>query len=237
MAELDENLERKTRELSNKDVEKGKEIQSFQEAQNHLLQIQSAQTENLQVERAISGAQAQNDQTMLQAAEIIANSNNGGGPVQGQEVQLNPQTLAILGKYGYGKPGTTTKSNSNQQNIGGKVVINNTTETKTVNKLQQITTPPANVKKIFVPGRSQDSRGSMQIHSAAIAQTIVQAENHATSWLEPRCNRFQQRQDSARNRIQSVIRNRRRALAVVASAIAATGNARHSASFCPINGI
>lgn len=148
MAELDENLERKTRELSNKDVEKGKEIQSFQEAQNHLLQIQSAQKENLQVERAISGAQAQNDQTMLQAAEIIANSNNGGGPVQGQEVQLNPQTLAILGKYGYGKPGTTTKSNSNQQNIGGKVVINNTTETKTVNKLQQITTPPANVKKI-----------------------------------------------------------------------------------------
>ena len=148
MAANNRELEEKTNKIAGKKIEEGQEPQSFQEAQNHLLQVQAAQNENLQVERAISGAQAQNNQTMAQAAELMAMSNaDGGGPVQGRGVQLNPQTQAILGKYGYGKPRTQTSTSSNSGPVQGRgIVINNRTENKTTNNVQ-VNTPPAQITK------------------------------------------------------------------------------------------
>lgn len=148
MAANNRELEEKTNKIAGKKIEEGQEPQSFQEAQNHLLQVQAAQNENLQVERAISGAQAQNNQTMAQAAELMAMSNaEGGGPVQGRGVQLNPQTQAILGKYGYGKPRTQTSTSSNSGPVQGRgIVINNRTENKTTNNVQ-VSTPPAQITK------------------------------------------------------------------------------------------
>ena len=149
MAANNRELEEKTNKIAEGKIEEGQEPQKFQEAQNHLLQVQAAQNENLQVERAISGAQAQNNQTMAQAAELMAMSNaeGGGGPVQGRGVQLNPQTQAILGKYGYGKPRTQTSTSSNSGPVQGRgIVINNRTENKTTNNVQ-VNTPPAQITK------------------------------------------------------------------------------------------
>lgn len=148
MAANNRELEEKTNKIAEGKIEEGQEPQKFQEAQNHLLQVQAAQNENLQVERAISGAQAQNNQTMAQAAELMAMSNaEGGGPVQGRGVQLNPQTQAILGKYGYGKPRTQTSTSTNSGPVQGRgIVINNRTENKTTNNVQ-VSTPPAQITK------------------------------------------------------------------------------------------
>lgn len=145
MAALDENLSKKTDKIINKDLEEGQEMAGFQEAQNHLLQLQAAQRQNLQVERATSEARSQNNQTMAQAAEMMAAS---GGGEQVQQ-QLNPQTQAILSKYGYGRPGTQTSSSSKTTRgpvQGREVIINTKTENKTTNNIN-IATPPATVVK------------------------------------------------------------------------------------------
>lgn len=140
MAADRKNIEEKTREIVNKDIDEGKEMQSFQEAQNQLLQIQAAQKENIQVNRALSSAQSQNNETMAQAAGIMASGVGGGdygGPVQGREIRFNPQTQAILGKYGYGKPKTQSSTQVSSGPVQGRgVIINNRTENKTTNNVQ-----------------------------------------------------------------------------------------------------
>lgn len=140
MAADRKNIEEKTREIVNKDIDEGKEMQSFQEAQNQLLQIQAAQKENIQVNRALSSAQSQNNETMAQAAGIMASGvgdGDYGGPVQGREIKFNPQTQAILGKYGYGKPKTQSSTQVSSGPVQGRgVIINNRTENKTTNNVQ-----------------------------------------------------------------------------------------------------
>lgn len=145
MAALEENLSKKTEKLVNKDLKEGKELPDFQEAQNHLLQLQAAQDQNLQVERAVAESRAQNNQTMAQAAEFMAASAGEGEQAQ----QLSPQTQAILSKYGYGKPGTRTSSNTKTSRgpvQGREVVINNKTENRTTNNIN-IASPAATITK------------------------------------------------------------------------------------------
>ena len=139
--ERNESIEEKTRKIVNKDVPNGEELQSFQEAQNQLLQIEAARKQNIQVDRATTSAQSQNNQTLAQAAEMMAaNSNESGeygGPVQGRSVQFNPQTQAILGKYGYGKPKTQQSTQVSSGPVQGRgIIINNRTENRTTNNVQ-----------------------------------------------------------------------------------------------------
>ena len=146
MAADNESLEEKSKKVSEKKIDKGEEVQSFQEAQNQLQQLQAAQKENIQLNRAYSSAQAQQNDIMAQAAEIAASGDNTG-PVQGRELQLNPQTQAILGKYGYGRPKTETSTISNSGPVQGRgIIINNKTENKTTNNVN-VSTPPTVVSK------------------------------------------------------------------------------------------
>lgn len=126
------NIEENTKKIVDKDLEEGKELQDFQEAQNQLLQIQAAQKENLQVDRAISTSQSQNNQTMAQAAGIMASG------VENNNInQISPQTQAILGKYGYGKPKVQTSTEVTSGPVQGRgIIINNKTENKTTNNIQ-----------------------------------------------------------------------------------------------------
>ena len=140
--ERNESIEEKTRKIVNKDVPNGEELQSFQEAQNQLLQIEAARKQNIQVDRATTSAQSQNNQTLAQAAEMMAATNGNesgeyGGPVQGRPVQFNPQTQAILGKYGYGKPKTQQSTQVSSGPVQGRgIIINNRTENRTTNNVQ-----------------------------------------------------------------------------------------------------
>lgn len=146
MAADNESLEEKSKKVSEKKIGKGEEVQSFQEAQNQLQQLQAAQKENIQLNRAYSSAQAQQNDIMAQAAGIAASGDNTG-PVQGRELQLNPQTQAILGKYGYGRPKTETSTSSNSGPVQGRgIIINNKTENKTTNNVN-VSTPPTVVSK------------------------------------------------------------------------------------------
>lgn len=132
MAAYDNDIEKKTRKIVESDVNEGEELQRYQEAQNQLLNIQAAQKENIQVNRAVSSAQEQNNQSMAQAASIMASESS-------PQVGISPQTSNILQKYGYKGPGTRTSSSSTSYGgpvQGRGVVINNKTENKTTNNIQ-----------------------------------------------------------------------------------------------------
>lgn len=162
-----ENIEEKTRKIAKKEIPQGEELQSFQEAQNHLLQIEAARKQNIQVDRAVTSAQSQNNQTLAQAADMVATADGGGdygGPVQGRAVRLNPQTQAILGKYGYGRPRTERSTQVSSGPVQGRgIIINNKTENNTTNNVQ-VSTPPSPIIQ-----QKSNSEGGMAKFKAWLA--------------------------------------------------------------------
>lgn len=127
----DSSIDKKTQQINNMRVDKGKEYQVYQKAQNQLLQIQAAQRQTLANQRAISSAQANQMATMQQAAQLAAMSGGQGAYQQ----RVNPQTQAALSKYGMGKPRFQRQQYSNQQKQGQNVVIHNHTTTNTTNNV------------------------------------------------------------------------------------------------------
>ncbi len=147
--------DKKSRAISDKRVEKGNELGQFQEAQGQLFNIQAEQRNNLNEQRVVSGMEVQNNQTLAQAAGVLAAS-GGASPIPIQQPQtLNPNTRAILGKYGMGKPGsiTKTKNSSVVQQSPQRVHITNNTTTTTNNNIQ-LAQPNIPISKPVIPMRS-----------------------------------------------------------------------------------
>lgn len=129
--------EKKADAISEKRVEKGEELQQFQEAQGELFNIQAEQRNNLNQQRTVSGMEAQNNQTLAQAAEILAASGGVAGGAAMAMPQVNRGTQGILKKYGL-KPGSTTKTQTNTQQSQNpqKISVTNNTTTNTTNNIQ-----------------------------------------------------------------------------------------------------
>lgn len=135
----EKDIEKKVRNIVDSKPAEGEGLQEFQKAQNELLGINSQRAANLQTERAVGGAEAQNNENLAQAAQLAAAASVGGAA--GAQIQsMNPRTQDILGKYGIGKPGTKTTRNQTRQVTPQNVVINNNTQTTTTNNVV-----PANI--------------------------------------------------------------------------------------------
>ena len=127
--------EKKTRAILESKAEKGKELQQFQEAQGQLLNLQAEQRNNLNEQRVISGMEMQNNQTLAQAAEVLAASGGAAGGVMAAQPRQHSGTQSILNKFGL-KPGQTTKTTQTTTQTPQKVSITNNTTTTNNNNIQ-----------------------------------------------------------------------------------------------------
>lgn len=150
--------EKKSRAILEKQTKKGEEYQGFQEAQGQLLNIQAEQRANLNEQRAISGMEMQQNQTLAQAAEIMA-ANNGKSSegVLVPQPQQNPGgTQEVLNKFGIKKPGTSRTTKTQQiNNTPQKVNITNNTTTH--NNIQVNQPTPPSQKQIIAPIKTPGS--------------------------------------------------------------------------------
>ena len=130
----EKSIEEKTRRLASQRPENGKEFQQLQGAQNQLLEIQAAQKQNLMEQRLMSGAQAEQNQILAQAAEVGAQSVAGN-------MQLNQATAGVMGRYGLNQPRTSSqvKQQHRESVTRQNVTIHNNTTNITNN------TVPANI--------------------------------------------------------------------------------------------
>ena len=134
---LDENLNKRTKELVDKKVEKGQGLQVSQEAVNQLQSLQDAQRSNLnQARTELSGRQQTND-VLNQAGQIVDEVTSDSDSQQ-QGPQLNPATQQILSKYGYGQPKVQNSQSRDVQVKPNNITVNNyynTTQTNNVGPL------------------------------------------------------------------------------------------------------
>lgn len=127
--------EKKTRAILESRAEKGKELQQFQEAQGQLLNLQAEQRNNLNEQRVISGMEMQNNQTLAQAAEVLAASGGAAGGVMAAQPRQRSGTQSVLNKFGL-KPGQTIKTTQTTTQTPQKVSITNNTTTTNNNNIQ-----------------------------------------------------------------------------------------------------
>ena len=127
--------EKKTRAILESRAEKGKELQQFQEAQGQLLNLQAEQRNNLNEQRVISGMEMQNNQTLAQAAEVLAASGGAAGGVMAAQPRQRSGTQSVLNKFGL-KPGQTTRTTQTTTQTPQKVSITNNTTTTNNNNIQ-----------------------------------------------------------------------------------------------------
>lgn len=118
-----ESTDKKTRKIAEKRVEPGKEFEGYQEAQNQLLAIQAEQQQNLALQANDAMNVQQQNQTLAQAAEVMAMDN------------LNPATQGILAGYGLNQPRVIKQSNTQRQGPNN-ITINNTTINNTSGPVQ-----------------------------------------------------------------------------------------------------
>ena len=137
-----EDIEKKVRKMSSQKPEDGKDLQQLQEAQNQIVQINAERQGNLQMARLENNANAANNETMSQAVEMASLGGLGGAAVQQQVQAMNPQTQAVLGKYGLGQPRVQRSSSRNVQVTPQKITINNNTTNTTTNN---VAVPAANI--------------------------------------------------------------------------------------------
>ena len=135
-----EDIEKRVRAMTGKkDIPDDKQQAAFQEAQNELVRINSERQNNLALANAEANADAQVNETLLQAGEMAAMSSPG---VQQQIETMNPQTQAVLGKYGLGKPRVQRTQGREVKVTPQKVQITNNNITNTTNN---VAVPPANI--------------------------------------------------------------------------------------------
>jgi len=115
-----ESTDKQTRKIAEKRVEKGKEFESYQEAQNQLLAIQAEQKQNLALQANEAATMSAQNQTLGQAAEIMA---------------IDEPTRNILSGYGLNQPRVIKNSNVQRQGPNN-ITINNTTINNTSGPVQ-----------------------------------------------------------------------------------------------------
>lgn len=141
--------ERKVREISVQagNPKAGEEMATFQRGQMEMQSI-SQQQQNLLREQAMrQQMRARENQVLAQAGELGVMSAVSQGSTQQlatQVSQMNPQTQAVMARYGVkpGKPSTQTQRSQTQTITPQKVQITNNTTTTTKNDIK-ITQPGA----------------------------------------------------------------------------------------------
>ena len=131
-----EDINKRVRAMSEKEVEKGQEMQEIQKSQAELLNINNERRNNLNTARVESAMEAENNQNLAQAATMMAAGLGGGMALQQQVQGFNPQTQALLGRYGVGQPKQSTTTTKNTQVTPQNVTVNNTTTNNTTNNVQ-----------------------------------------------------------------------------------------------------
>lgn len=162
-----EDIEKKVRSMAKESPEKGQELQKFQEAQNQLVQVNAERQSNLQVARVEDQAMAAQNETLAQAAEMAAMGAGTGG-VQQQVQSMNPQTQAVLGKYGLGQPKVQRTSSRSVQVTPQKITINNNTTNTTTNN---VAVPAANIG------------GPVQGRTLAVKQNPDESQARFKTWI------------------------------------------------------
>lgn len=197
--------EKKSRAILEAKAESGKEFQQFQEAQGQLLNIQAEQRNNLNQQRVASGMEAQNNQTLAQAAEILAASGGAaGGVVAAPVVQPQitaPGTKAVLNKFGIGKPGTKTVSNTQRTQTPQKISITNNTTTTNNNNIQ-LTQPQIPMTAPVIPMRAGNSGGDTAKFKAWVSNAFAK-QNEAAAIRE---KEYQKREWSLTRSANKMIR-------------------------------
>lgn len=127
----DKSLDRDTRRIDQARVQKGKELEMMQQAQNQFLAIQAERKQNLTEQRNIMGMEQQHNMSLMQGAQIAASGSNDPGIPQ----TVDPRTQAVMNKYGMGRPRFQKSSQHTQQVTKQNVVINNTTNNNTTNNV------------------------------------------------------------------------------------------------------
>lgn len=164
-----EDIENKVRKMSFQKPEDGKDLQQLQEAQNQIVQINAERQGNLQTARLENNADAANNETMSQAVEMAAFGGLGGGAAVQQQVQaMNPQTQAVLGKYGLGQPKVQRTSSRSVQVTPQKITINNNTTNTTTNN---VAVPAANIG------------GPVQGRTLAVKQNPDEGQARFKTWI------------------------------------------------------
>lgn len=135
-----EDIEKRVRAMTGKkDISDDKQQAAFQSAQNELVRINSERQNNLALANSEANADAQVNETLLQAGEMAS---MGSPAVQQQVESMNPQTQAVLSKYGLGKPRVQRTQGREVKVTPQKVQITNNNITNTTNN---VSVPPANV--------------------------------------------------------------------------------------------
>lgn len=135
-----EDIEKRVRAMTGKrDIPDDKQQAAFQSAQNELVRINSERQNNLALANAEANADAKVNETLLQAGEMAS---MGSPAVQQQVESMNPQTQAVLSKYGLGKPRVQRTQGREVKVTPQKVQITNNNITNTTNN---VAVPPANV--------------------------------------------------------------------------------------------
>ena len=170
--------EKKTRAILESRAEKGKELQQFQEAQGQLLNLQAEQRNNLNEQRVISGMEMQNNQTLAQAAEVLAASGGAAGGVMAAQPRQRSGTQSVLNKFGL-KPGQTTKTTQTTTQTPQKVSITNNTTTTNNNNIQ-LSQPQIPMAAPQIPMRAGAAGGDTVKFKAWINNAFAKQNEAAT---------------------------------------------------------
>ena len=128
-------IEEKSRKFLDTEVGKSEANKSkaMEEAKVHLSQIQAERQNNLTAEKITSNSEFNNNQTLKQAAQIVAQDE--AIKLKQQQAVLSNQTAATLKKYGVGKPKVTRTQSRNVTVSPQQIVINNNTQNTTTNQV------------------------------------------------------------------------------------------------------
>lgn len=192
--------EKKTRAILESRAEKGKELQQFQEAQGQLLNLQAEQRNNLNEQRVISGMEMQNNQTLAQAAEVLAASGGAVGGVMAAQPRQRSGTQSVLNKFGL-KPGHTTKITQTTTQTPQKVSITNNTTTTNNNNIQ-LSQPQIPMAAPQVPMRA-GAPGSDTVRFKAWINNAFAKQNEAAAIRE---KEYQRREWSLTRSTNKMIR-------------------------------
>jgi hypothetical protein len=128
-------IEEKSRKFLDTEVGKSEADKSkaMEEAKVHLSQIQAERQNNLTTEKITSNSEFNNNQTLKQAAQIVAQDE--AIKLKQQQAVLSSQTAATLKKYGVGGPKVTRTQSRKVTVSPQQIVINNNTQNTTTNQV------------------------------------------------------------------------------------------------------
>lgn len=154
MAQTAKETERKAREISQQagNPRTGEEMATFQRGQAELQNIHSQQQNLLREQAMRQQMRARENQTLAQAGELgvmSAVSQSASQQLAGQVSQMNPQTQAVMAKYGVrqAKPSIQVQRSKTQAVTPQKIQITNNNITTTKNDIK-ITQPGAPAPRV-----------------------------------------------------------------------------------------